>query len=110
MICKWSWYATRHTAQTCFIHIIGYCATCDNKYTSGAWSSKQFGGWSEDGLQQFNELYTEVQKDREKGNAVYVEERYRLHCANNTTRKRKRIVHDNEFTLKVDNFDDLLCR
>ena len=78
------------------------------KYTSGAWGSKRFGGWSKDGLQRFNQLYTEVQKDREKSNAVYVEERYRLRCANNTPRKRKRIVHDNEFSLKVNNFDDLL--
>jgi len=58
----------------------------------------------------FNELYTEAQKDREKNNAAYVEERYRVHCANNTTRKRKRIVHDNDFAIKVDNLQALLHR
>ncbi len=44
-------------------------------------------GWP----QVINQLYTEVQKDREKSNAVYVEKRYRLHCANNTPRKEKRL-------------------
>jgi len=42
-------------------------------------------GWP----QVINQLYTEVQKDREKSNAVYVEKRYRLHCANNTPKKEK---------------------
>jgi len=32
MICKWSWYTTHHTAQMCFIHIVGYCATCNNTF------------------------------------------------------------------------------
>jgi len=27
------------------------------KYTSGAWGSKRFGGWSKDGLLRFNQLY-----------------------------------------------------
>jgi len=48
-------------------------------------------------------------KKIEKKVMQFVEERYRLRCANNTPRKRKRVVDDNEFTLKVDNFDDLLC-
>jgi len=47
------------------------------KFTSGAWGSKRFGGWSKEGLIQFNQLYTQ-EEDRKKDNGTEVEEQYRL--------------------------------
>jgi len=49
------------------------------KYTTNAWRSKIFGGWS--GLAWFKELFLSVRQDREKLCASIVEERYKLYCS-----------------------------
>ncbi len=78
------------------------------KFTSSAWGSRRFGGWSKEGLIQFNQLYSQVEKDRKKGNAAEVEEQYRLRCVNNKSKRRKRASHDNDFNLKINNLEALL--
>ena len=80
------------------------------KFTSGAWGSRRFGGWSKEGLVRFNQLYSQVEQDRKKENAAEVEETYRLKCVNNKSKKRKRATHDNDFNLKIDNLQALLRR
>jgi len=80
------------------------------KFTSGAWGSRRFGGWSKEGLVQFNQLYSQVEEDRKKDNAAEVEEQYRLRCVNSKSKKRKRASHDNDFNLKIDNLQALLRR
>ena len=80
------------------------------KFTSGAWGSRRFGGWSKEGLVRFNQLYSQVEQDRKKENAAEVEETYRLKCVNNKSKKRKRATHDNNFNLKIDNLQALLRR
>jgi len=62
------------------------------KFTSAAWGSRRFGGWSKDGLVQFNQLYLQVEEDRKKGNAAKVEEQYRLRCINDKSKRRKRAI------------------
>jgi len=78
------------------------------KFTSGAWGSRRFGGWSKEGLIRFNQLYSQVEEDRKKDNAAEVEEQYRLRCVNSKSKKRKRASHDNDFNLKIDNLQALL--
>ena len=59
------------------------------KFTSGAWGSRRFGGWSKEGLVQFNELYSQVEEDRKKDNAAEVEEQYRLRCVSSKSKKEE---------------------
>jgi len=47
-----------------------------------------------------HQLYTELENDR-KIYTAHVKEKYRLLCVSNTSKKR--IIHDNNFALKVDN-------
>jgi len=60
------------------------------KFTSGAWGSRRFGGWSKEGLVRFNQLYSQVEQDRKKDNAAEVEETYRLKCVNSKKAKKER--------------------
>ena len=73
------------------------------KYTNGGvsagitGSSKKYGGWSDEGLNRFNELYEQVEKDRaaDEAKGFPFEEAFRIYALqtfneNNHNHKRKR--------------------
>lgn len=80
------------------------------KYTKDSVGSRRYGGWSEDGLHRFNELFDLVLEDR-KEFARDRDEVYRQFCIGNDGSKKKRkrvLVNDRVVAVRHDDLNDLL--
>jgi len=77
------------------------------KYTKNAYGARWYGGWTDEGHLQFNNLYEEVKADRLK-NGENVEELYKKYCESMMATKKDKQAYGCNITAVWEDITDLI--